>query len=71
VNIALETFSKKYVFNFGCNQNFWLKEGVKGILKEVALSNSCCAFKKNDSAYLLSKLTEAESLASPYKGVSS
>jgi len=46
-------------------------EGSKGILIEVELPNSCCAFKKPDSAYLLSKLTEAESLASPYKGVSS
>jgi len=46
-------------------------KGLKGTLVEVALPNSCCAFKKNYSAYPLCKLTEAESLASPYKGVSS
>jgi len=34
----------------------------------VALPNSCCVSKKTDSAYLLSKLTEAESCISIQRG---
>jgi len=45
-----------------------LKEGFK---RDFNRSGGAVYLKRTDSAYLLSKLSEAESLASPYKGVSS